>query len=199
MSKDVLIKSLNNQKFPEPIINAFRVVDRKLYVPEELESEAYADTALPIGYGQTISQPYTIAFMLMLLELKDNIKVLEVGSGSGYVLDLINNISKNSQIYGIERIKELADKSKKVLKSKNNINIIFGDGSKGLMEEAPFDRILVSASSEKIPQKLVEQLNFGGILVVPVKDTIVTVKKTYRENVIKEYPGFVFVPLIESK
>lgn len=199
MSKDFLIKSLNNQKFPELIVNAFRVVDRRLYVPEEMEHEAYADTALSIGYGQTISQPYTIAFMLMLLELKDNIKVLEVGSGSGYVLGLVNNISKNSQIYGIERIKELANKSKKVLKSKNNINIIFGDGSKGLMEEAPFDRILVSASSDKIPQKLVEQLNFGGILVVPVKDSIVTVKKTYKENVIREYPGFVFVPLIESK
>ena len=196
--KENLINYLKNQEFPDSIINAFKVIDRRYYVPEEFESQAYANIALPIGYGQTISQPYTIAFMLMLLELKDNIKILEVGSGSGYVLDLINNISKNSQIYGIERIKDLVDKSKKVLKSKSNINIIFGDGSKGLIDDAPFDRILVSASSDKIPQKILDQLTFGGILVIPVKDKIVVVKKNYRENVVKEYSGFVFVPLIDS-
>ncbi|MEK6914543.1 MAG: protein-L-isoaspartate O-methyltransferase [Nanoarchaeota archaeon] len=198
MMKENLINYLKNQEFPDSIINAFKVIDRRYYVPEEFESQAYANIALPIGYGQTISQPYTIAFMLMLLELKDNIKILEVGSGSGYVLDLINNISKNSQIYGIERIKDLVDKSKKVLKSKSNINIIFGDGSKGLIDDAPFDRILVSASSDKIPQKILDQLTFGGILVIPVKDKIVVVKKNYRENVVKEYSGFVFVPLIDS-
>ena len=199
MKKEDLIKNLESQKFPEQILNAFTVVEREDYIPEEFEHEAYANTSLPIGYGQTISQPYTIAFMLMLLELKDNIKILEVGSGSGYVLDLMNNISKNSEIHGIERIKDLVDRSKKVLKFKTNIKIIFGDGSKGLIEEAPFDRILVSATSEKIPEKLVNQLNYGGILVAPVVNSIVSVKKTYKENVVKEYPGFVFVPLIESK
>lgn len=199
MKKEILIKQLENQKFPEQILNAFAVIERKEYIPEELEHEAYANTALPIGYGQTISQPYTIAFMLMLLELKDNIKILEVGSGSGYVLDLMNNISKNSEIYGIERVKDLVDRSRKVLKFKTNIKIIFGDGSKGLIEETPFDRILVSASSDKIPEKLVNQLNYGGILVAPVGNNIVSVKKTYKENVVREYPGFVFVPLIESK
>ncbi len=199
MKKEDLIRNLESQKFPEQILNAFTVVEREDYIPEEFEHEAYANTSLPIGYGQTISQPYTIAFMLMLLELKDNIKILEVGSGSGYVLDLMNNISKNSEIHGIERIKDLVDRSKKVLKFKTNIKIIFGDGSKGLIEEAPFDRILVSATSEKIPEKLVNQLNYGGILVAPVVNSIVSVKKTYKENVVKEYPGFVFVPLIESK
>lgn len=199
MSKENLMRVLENQKFPDFIINAFKFVERKNYIPEELEHEAYANTALPIGYGQTISQPYTIAFMLMLLELRDNIKILEVGSGSGYVLDLIDNLSKNSEIFGIERVRELANKSKKILRSKTNISILYGDGSKGLIEEAPFDRILVSASSEKIPEKLVNQLNYGGILVAPVKNSIIVVKKTYKENLIKEFPGFVFVPLIESK
>lgn len=199
MKKENLIRNLESQKFPEQILNAFTLVEREDYIPEEFEHQAYVDTALPIGYGQTISQPYTIAFMLMHLELKDNLKILEVGSGSGYVLDLMNNISRNSEIYGIERIKDLVDKSRKVLKFKTNIKIIFGDGSKGLIEEAPFDRILVSAASEKIPEKLISQLNYGGILVAPVGNSIVSVKKTYKENVVREYPGFVFVPLIESK
>jgi protein-L-isoaspartate(D-aspartate) O-methyltransferase len=198
MQKKILLNALREQKIPEKIVNAFDVIDRKEFIPEKYQANAYNDVALPIGHGQTISQPYTISFMLMLLELKDNLKILEVGSGSGYVLSLINEISKNSELYGIERIKEIFEKSNNILKNKKNIKIIYSDGSKGLKKDAPFDRILVSASSETIPQKLVAQLKIGGILVAPIKNSVVKIRKFANENKIEEYPGFVFVPLIKG-
>jgi protein-L-isoaspartate(D-aspartate) O-methyltransferase len=198
MNKKELISSLRKQDFSENILNAFEKVKREDFISKEFKESAYEDIPLPIGGGQTISQPYTIAFMLTLLELYDNQAVLEIGSGSGYVLALINELSKNAKIYGVERIKELAENSKKVLKNKKNIEIFNADGIKGLKEKAPFDRILVSASSKEIPQRLLSQLKYNGILVCVVKDSIVVVKKTYKENKVMEYPGFIFVPLIED-
>jgi len=197
-NKTELLRYLRNLKFPENILNAFQKVKRENFIPKNQKELSYEDVALPIGKGQTISQPYTIAFMLTLLELGDKQIILEVGSGSGYVLALINEISKNSELYGIERIKELADKSKKVLKKQKNIHIIHDDGSKGLENKAPFDRILVSASADKIPQKLVSQLKTGGVLVAPVKNSIIYIKRFANENKVKEFPGFIFVPLIEE-
>ncbi len=200
MNKEDLIKSLKNQKFPSKIINAFKKVSRENFVLEKYKSQSYEDIALPISERQTISQPYTIAFMLTLLELDSNKsqKIMEVGSGSGYVLALLSEICPKGKIFGIERIKILAEKSKKALKDYKNVKVIHKDGSKGLAKEKPFDRILVSAASEEIPQKLVNQLKFEGILVAPVKNSIVVVKKTSGENKIKEYLGFSFVPLIEE-
>ncbi|MDP2926333.1 MAG: protein-L-isoaspartate(D-aspartate) O-methyltransferase [Nanoarchaeota archaeon] len=197
MDKKQLLEELKSEGFSEDIIKAFEQVKREDFVPENLKEFSYIDEPLSIGKGQTISQPYTIAFMLNLLELKDNLKILEIGSGSGYVLALINELSKNSKIYGIERIKELAEISREVLKNKNT-EIVHGDGSKGLKQHALYDRILVSAAADKIPKKLLEQLNYNGILVIPVRNSIISIKKLYRENKIKEYPGFVFVPLIEE-
>jgi len=194
MNKKELIEKLRKQKFPEIILKAFEKVEREKFIPEEYRDDVYEDIALPIGHGQTISQPYTIAFMLNLLELHDNQKILEVGSGSGYVLALISEISKNSELFGIERIKELAEKSKEALPE---INIIYGNGYKGLKKEAPFDRILVSASADKIPPELVKQLKIGGILVCLVYDSIIKLQKLENKNKIEEYPGFIFVPLIE--
>ena len=198
MQKEDLLRSLKNQGFSEKIIKAFEKVERKNFIPRKTKIYAYEDTALSIGYGQTISQPYTIAFMLSLLELGNKQKILEIGSGSGYVLALINELSKNSKIYGVERIKELAESSQKILKNKKNIQIIHGDGSKGLKKEAPFDKILVSAASDEIPQKLITQLKIGSVLVAPVRNSIIQVKKFTNENKVKEFPGFVFVPLIEG-
>jgi len=197
MNKQTLIRSLKFHKFPKKILHAFEIVPRESFIPEQVKKHAYEDRPLPIGGGQTVSQPYTIAFMLNLLGFRDNMNILEVGSGSGYVLALIDQISKKSKIYGIERIKQLAERSKKVLKRKN-ITIICGDGSKGLKEKAPFDRILVSASCQELPQKLVQQLKVGGILVAPVRTTVVYLKKYRNENKIQEFPGFFFVPLIEK-
>jgi protein-L-isoaspartate(D-aspartate) O-methyltransferase len=137
--------------------------------------------------------------MLDLLEVKGGQKILEVGSGSGYVLELLAQLNKKGTIFGVERVKELAESSSRVLRQYSNITVKQGDGSKGLKNEEPFDRILVSAAAASIPEKLVEQLKINGILVVPVKNSIVVVKKSALKNKIEEYPGFVFVPLIENE
>lgn len=199
MKKEELIRSLKAQKFSPGIIRAFEKVKRENFISKQLKGFAYEDRPLPLERGQTISQPYTIAFMLTLLELGNKQKILEVGSGSGYVLALINEISKKSQIYGIELKEELAECSKKILSDKKNIQVIQGDGSKGLAKESPFDRILVSAAAEQTPSKLVKQLKVGGILVIPVKSSILQIQKFTTENQIKEFPGFSFVPLIQEK
>ena len=217
MIKQDLLKELKSEGFSQPILKAFSKVKREKFVSKEFEQYSYENQPLPIAIGATISQPYTIAFMLNLLELKNNMKILgkqkeskilegkqeeskilEIGSGSGYVLALINEISKNSKIYGIEIIKELVDKSKKVLKQNNNIYITQGDGSKGLPKKSPFDRILISASANKMPEQLFKQLKNNGILVAPVKNSIYQIKKINNKIQTKEFPGFVFVPLIED-
>ncbi|MCK4647323.1 protein-L-isoaspartate(D-aspartate) O-methyltransferase [Candidatus Pacearchaeota archaeon] len=196
MKKEELIKSLKNQKFPERIIRAFEEVNRSKFVLKREKRFSYEDIALPIGEGQTISQPYTIAFMLALLEVKDKQKILEVGSGSGYVLELLSKLNPNGKIFGIERIKKLAESSKEKLKNCKNIKVICGDGSKGFKRNAPYDRILTSAAANKIPQKLIEQLIIWGILVAPVMGSIIVVKKDRKKNKVREFPGFRFVPLI---
>ena len=204
MNKEELIRYLRNQEFPEHIVKSFENVSREKFVPEESKEQSYENIPLPIGKGQTISQPYTIAFMLMMLEIpKDHEKgdvkrVLEIGSGSGYVLALLKELVPKAEIYGIERIKEIAEKSQETLKENKNIQVIHRDGSKGLLEKSPFDRILVSARCKTIPQKLVNQLKYNGVLVAPVGNSLVVVKKKSGENEITEYPGFSFVPLVEE-
>lgn len=201
MDKKELLRSLKKQKFPQDIIDAFDKVNREDFIPQSSRDMAYKDTALPIGKGQTISQPYIIAFMLSLLKLESEKKqkILEIGSGSGYVLALLNEITgKDSEIYGIERIKELAERSQEILKNKN-VKVIHGDGSKGLPKQKPFDRIIVSAAADEIPSKLVRQLKVGGILVVPVKNSIYQIQRFTNDNKIQEFPGFRFVPLIEEE
>ena len=197
MNKLQLIQSLKSQGFSEQIIKAFNKVQREKFIPENSKIYAYEDTALSIGKGQTISQPYTIAFMLSLLELQDKQKIMEIGSGSGYVLALLNTISKNSKIYGVERIKELVERSKSILKNKKNIKIIKANKELGIPNEK-FDRILVSAAADKIPDKLIEQLKVNGIIVIPVRNSIIQIKKTIEGLIKKEFHGFVFVPLIED-
>lgn len=195
MNKQDLLKELKGESFSNKIIKAFSKIKREKFISKELTQYAYLNQPLPIASGATISQPYTIAFMLDLLELDNNQKILEVGSGSGYVLALMNELSRNSQIYGIEIIESLVIKSKKLLPK---ISIIQGDGSKGLPKKAPFDRILVSASADKIPEHLFKQLKNNGILVIPVRNSIYQIKKINNKTHTKEFPGFIFVPLIEN-
>jgi protein-L-isoaspartate(D-aspartate) O-methyltransferase len=199
MNKHQLIESLKKQGFSEKILEAFEKVKRENFVPIEFRESAYEDIPLPIGLAQTISQPYTIAFMLNLLELenKENLKILEIGSGSGYVLALINEISKNSGIYGVEIIKSLAESSKLRLKNNKNIKIIHGNGSRGLEEYAPYDRILISASYNEIPEHLYPQLREKGIIAASVQSSIFQIKKENNRIIKKEFPGFAFVPLVE--
>lgn len=198
MNKKELIKRLSENKFSKNIISAFKQVKREDFIPEAMINYAYEDTALSIGYGQTISQPYTIAFMLNLLELKAHQKILEVGSGSGYVLALINQISKNSEIIGIERVYELAKKSVRVLNKYKNIRVISGNALSLIEELGNFDRILASASAGKIPEQLINSLKINGILVIPVRNSIFQIKKTSKGLIKKEFYGFVFVPLVDE-
>lgn len=197
MEKEALIESLKKKGYDSEIIKAFTLVRRENFIPENLRGYAYEDISLPIETGATISQPSTIAFMLSILDLKPGIKILEIGSGSGYSLALMSEIIKEGSIYGLEIIKRLAVKSSSILFEDKKIKIYNKEGSIGLPKFAPFDRILISASCPdmRIPYNIVEQLSEGGILVAAVKQSLFQIKKEKGKLIEKEYPGFAFIPL----
>ena len=198
MQKQHLISYLKSKGFPEKITNAFDEIKRELFIPEGSKHLAYENRPLPIGSNQSISQPYTIAFMLDLLDIENNQKILEVGSGSGYVLALMNEISKDSKIFGLEIIEFLTNSSRNILSKNKNIKVIQGNGNNGIPKQAPFNRILVSASANQIPPKLLEQLKVKGIMVCVVGKSILKIKKEKDQIRKTEYLGFSFVPLIEE-
>lgn len=188
--------------YDERVISAFAKVPREEFVPPNYRDLAYEDYPLPIGEGQTISQPYMVAIMLQEMRLKESDKVLEVGAGSGYVVALLAQICR--EVWGIERIEKLAKEAQKRLERLNikNAHIVVGDGTKGLPEEAPFDAILVSAAGRNIPPALLEQLAEGGRLVIPVGDGLsqmLTIVEKKQGKIHKREAGYcVFVPLIEG-
>ncbi len=196
--KDLLLKKLELEGFPEFIVNAFSKINRNEFVNREDASLAWSDIPLPLGCNSTISQPYTIAFMLNLLELenKANLRVLEIGSGSGYVLALLNSILKDSDFFGIEINQEVGRISIAKLQNHQNIKIFLQNGKNGMPKEGPFDRIIISAACESNPYYLLDQLTDSGIIVSPVLSSIVKIKKTEQESVVQEFPGFRFVPLL---
>lgn len=184
------------------VVEAMKNVPRHVFVPLDLQSQAYEDRPLPIGEGQTISAPHMVAMMCEALELEENNKVLEVGAGSGYHACVIAYIVKKGEVIAIERIKKLAEKAEKNIKKAKcgRIKIIIGDGTRGYAEEAPYDRILVTAASPEIPKPLIEQLKLGGILLIPVggrySQSLLKIRKT-EDKIVKENLGdVVFVPLI---
>lgn len=194
MNKQQLLQTLKTHDFPRKILEAFKKVPREKFIEEKYKPYAYEDIPLPIGGGATISQPYTIAFMLNLLELKEGQKILEIGSGSGYVLALLAEITKG-KIFGVEIIKDLTEKSRHALKNYKNIKVINKSGKNGLSEYEPYDRILVSATTQSAPNSIISQLNSTGILVAPVKNSIIKIKKTNTKITTQEFQGFVFVPM----
>ncbi len=196
--KNNLIEALRNQGFKENMIKAFEEVEREEFVPDSYRSMAYENIALPIGQGQTISQPSTIAFMLELLNVQNGQKILEVGSGSGYVLALLSAINPKGKIIGTERIEELVNSSKEKLGEYKNIEVFYTPNFIGFEKHSPFDRILVSASAQEIPQELIEQLKTNGVLVLPVLNSIMRVEKTKKGNKVQSYEGFAFVPLVKG-
>jgi len=190
------------------IIKAFQKINRADFLPDKVRDEAELNIPLSIGYGQTISQPLTVAFMLELLAPEKGDKVLDVGSGSGWSVALLAEIvGEKGKVYAVERIFELKEFGERNVAKYNfvasqRVKFFCLDGSKGLKEFAPFSRIIVAAGTAQIPLPLKEQLAVGGRLVIPVgigsQDMIVIEKlekDRYKEN---RYPGFVFVPLIES-
>ena len=182
------------------VLKAISEVERHKFVPEILLAHAYKDVALPIGYGQTISQPYTVAFMTQSLKVKPNSKILEIGTGSGYQAAILYKMGAN--VYSIERQFEIYERTRKLLdKLQIRVNTKCGDGTIGWEEFAPYDGILVTAGSPNVPPSLMKQLAVGGRLVIPVGDKvsqrlkiITKVDEDKFETV--DIPEFVFVPLI---
>lgn len=164
------------------ILMAFQAIPRHLFVPEDYDDKAYADTPLPIGYGQTISQPYVVAYMMEHLNLNPKSTVLEIGSGCGYVTALLSLLV--FKVIGVELEKELADRSRRFLQELKikNVRIIFDDGYKGYAPSAPYDSILVSAAPPAVPQALTDQLKENGTLIIPVGKNFQILKKIEKKN-----------------
>jgi protein-L-isoaspartate(D-aspartate) O-methyltransferase len=161
--------ALTGQKTLSPrLIAAFDKVRREAFLPETEAAFAYIDTALPIGHGQTISQPFIVALMTELLQLTPDDVVLEIGTGSGYQAAILAELA--CKVYSIEVVPELAERSRRVLAAEGyrNIEIRCGDGALGWLEHAPYDAIIVTAAAESVPPMLVEQLKAGGRMIVPV-------------------------------
>lgn len=203
-SKEHLIEYWTSSRIvkDKKIIEAFKKIPREIFVEEERREEAYGDYPLPIGEGQTISQPTTVMIMTQALELKEGHKVLEVGAGSGYQAAIIAEIiGPTGKIISTEILPELVESAKKNIKRLNlkNIQILHLDGSKGYAKEAPYDRIIVTAASPKIPKPLIEQLKENGIIVAPVgnmlEQVMVKARKKNGKLVEEKLGQFMFVPL----
>jgi protein-L-isoaspartate(D-aspartate) O-methyltransferase len=184
----------------DKIEEAFNAIDRKLFVPKYLREHADIDAPLPIGYGQTISQPFTVKSMLEWLDAKEGDKVLDVGSGSGWTTALLSHIiGPRGKVYAVEIIPQLVKRGRDNCKKAGIKNAKFHQAGKeyGLPEHAPYDRILVSASADELPTILIDQLRVGGKLVIPVQNDILEVIKN-SDNTYDTvpHPGFIFVPLV---
>lgn len=184
----------------ERVLAAMKKVPRHLFVDGPMQHRAYDDSALPIGEGQTISQPYMVAVMTEFLELKGTEKVLEIGTGSGYQAAVLAELAK--EVYTVERIAALAERAEKQYRALGyaNIHVKVADGTLGWPEASPFDRIIITAGTPKVPGPLLQQLADHGILIAPVGDRfsqqIIKMKKT-GETIVEEYlTPCVFVPLI---
>jgi len=187
------------------VLTAMREVPRHLFVPENEVENGYLDTPLPIGEGQTISQPFMVAYMSELLaEMQAGSKILEVGSGSGYQTAIL--VHMGFEVHSIERLKSLAMRAELTLKQVglSPKRMTVGDGHRGLPNEAPFDGIIVAACAEKTPQTWVDQLDEGGILVTPMKkrgksQVLLVAKKEGGRLTTKEVESVKFVPLIDDR
>jgi len=187
----------------EGIYEAFKNVDREDFVREDHKAQAYDNIPLPIGSGQTISQPQVVAFMIELLDPQKDDVVLDVGSGSGWTTALLASIATEGRVVGIERDPEVYEFGKNNLKKYNflkeeKVKLFLGDGKKGRKEEGPFDKILVSAADKgfDFPSKIKDQLKDEGRVVIPIKSSIFLFTKRGEDFERREYPGFSFVPLV---
>ena len=198
LQKQIIARGIKD----EMVLTAMRKVPRHKFVPPGLQRLAYRDSPLPIGHGQTISQPYIVALMTEFAQLKPEDKVLEIGTGSGYQAAVLAEIA--GEVYTIEILKALAESSRVRLKEMGyeNIQVKWGDGYLGWEEFAPYDAIIVTCAPDEVPEVLVEQLKVGGRLVIPVGDLfqelklIIKTEKGLRERSITPVR---FVPMVKSK
>ncbi|MCU0350549.1 MAG: protein-L-isoaspartate(D-aspartate) O-methyltransferase [Flavobacterium sp.] len=202
--RNQLVKQLQDKGITDKsVLDAISKIPRHLFLESSFEDFAYQDKAFPIGAGQTISQPYTVAFQSQLLEIKKEAKILEIGTGSGYQTAVLCKMG--AKVYSVERQNELF-KTTSLLLPKLGIrpkHLSFGDGYKGLPQYAPFDGIIVTAGAPFIPQALMAQLKIGGRLVIPVGENEQIMTLLIRKNETQfekhEYGDFRFVPLLEDK
>ena len=184
----------------ERLLAAFRTVPRQLFVPEEVRQDAYADRPLPIGAGQTISQPYIVALMIDRLRLKGHERVLEIGGGSGYQTAILSQLALD--VFSVERLPELLAAARERLEALGyrNVHWTTGNGSLGWPEQAPFDAIIVSAAAPAVPQPLVDQLADHGRMILPIgpAETQMLVEVERRRGGVSQKPvaSCVFVPLV---
>jgi protein-L-isoaspartate(D-aspartate) O-methyltransferase len=199
-----LIDSLRSKGIgSEEVLEAMNRVPRHLFMDSSFINFSYVDKAFPIAAGQTISQPYTVAFQTELLDVKQHQKVLEVGTGSGYQTAVL--LEMGARVYTIERQRELFLSAQKILGELNyKANFFYGDGYEGLPAYAPFDRILITAAAPEIPATLVNQLAIGGIMVLPEGDRygqkmVRVVRESEDRHTRSEHGYFSFVPLLRGK
>ncbi len=199
-------RMINGQLIPRGITNAsvleaMQKVPRHLFVEEAMWGRAYGDHPLPIGAGQTISQPYVVAAMSQLLEAEKGMRVLEIGTGSGYQAAVLD--SMGLEVYSVERLRELYERTARLLLSLRfrNIRLKLADGTEGWAEQAPFDRIIVTAGGPSVPEPLLEQLNDPGVLIIPVGESkrrqkLLKVFKNAGAITIEELEPVAFVDLV---
>lgn len=184
----------------ERVLEAINNLPRHFFFDSALISHAYEDKAFPIGEGQTISQPYTVAFQTELLDVKQGDKILEIGTGSGYQGTILHLLG--AEVYTIEYQKKLFEGTQRFLKRLGiDLHLFYGDGTAGLPQHAPYDKIIVTAGAPVIPEALIQQLKVGGILVIPVGDRkrqvmVKITKKSAKEVIREEFDAFAFVPLL---
>jgi protein-L-isoaspartate(D-aspartate) O-methyltransferase len=202
LRRDMVERQLRGRGIKDArVLAAMASVPRHRFVPEPLQSAAYEDRPLPIGENQTISQPYIVAFMTELLELKERETVLEIGTGSGYQAAVLAETA--AEVFSVEIIPSLSARAEKVVRSLGLTNVQFrvGDGFYGWPERAPFEAILITAAAPKIPEPLWRQLREGGRLVMPLGESyqpqkLIRVRKRAGEQHIEEISGVIFVPLV---
>lgn len=197
------VEELGRERLSDSVMQAMTTVPRHRFVPAELEEWAYEDTPLPIGQGKTISQPFMVALMTDLLAIKESDKVLEIGTGLGYQSAVLAELAKD--VCSVEIIEELAKEAEHRLRATgyDNVQLRIGDGSRGWVERGPFDKIIVSAAPQHIPQKLLGQLKAGGKMVLPLgaedDQKLVVVEKGEDDYVrTRELIAVRFSPLIAS-
>jgi len=200
LSEEVRKKGITDER----VLEAIGRVPRHFFLDSAFDHIAYDDKAFPIGEGQTISQPYTVAYQTQLLALKPYDKVLEIGTGSGYQASILASLGAN--VYTIERQKKLFDANKEFgyLKSFPNIRFFYGDGFEGLPTYAPFDKVLVTAAAPAMPEKLLQQLKTGGMMVIPLNEgelqRMLRITKTETGQFEEErFDLFSFVPMLAGR
>ncbi len=192
MRKDMVENQLRQRGITnDRVLDTMGDVPRHLFVAEDLWNEAYMDGPLPIGFDQTISQPYIVAFMTEVLKVEQQHSVLEIGTGCGYQSAVLSSLAKH--VISLERIKELAESAQRRLRKLDysNVDVVHGNGWNGYIQKAPFDRIIVTAGANKIPNALLNQLANGGIMIIPVgkimfSQTLRIISKDSNGNVTKQ-------------